>query len=315
MNILYTGKEGGGKSSIINAILEENKANVGNDSTTTDKIEKYSKYYNNLQISFLDSPGILGKYYSDYKDENIIQMMNDIRDQIDVVCIVLDISNNRLSSDVGNVIKFYKNNLSDIPLNIILSKTNLCTSENILKNEGICKGVLNNLLINTIPITHFNTNVPTEFWENLERCTDGKFNIIDNVKIYNSNKPLVKDVVINYLNNQELEVINNKLEASYLAKCYLFVILLCQITLISFSIIAFVCNVYIGYLIYTCISIIFSTSFILVFLILWTLIRRKKYINIHTETFTFNGYYHFNGINVYNIKGYVKYSEEEFIFK
>jgi len=61
-NIIFVGEEGVGKSSLVNIILEENRAPISDMHTKTWKMTRYSLKISDLHLNLFDIPGIEGKY-------------------------------------------------------------------------------------------------------------------------------------------------------------------------------------------------------------------------------------------------------------
>ncbi len=137
INIAIVGKPNVGKSSILNALLEEDKAIVTNIAGTTRDIVEGSITYNGFLINFIDTAGI--RETEDVVEKIGVEKSKKVIKDADVVIIVLN-NNERITSYEENLI----NSVAKEKRIIFVNKSDLDNKLNIKKDYIIGNTINNN---------------------------------------------------------------------------------------------------------------------------------------------------------------------------
>ena len=192
INICMIGRPNVGKSSLLNAFLEEDKAIVTDIAGTTRDIVEGETIINGIKINFLDTAGIR-------KTANVVEKIGvdkskKIINMADLIIIVLN-NNEKLTPDDLELLELVKNknyiifiNKNDLPANIDLS------------DKKYANVVYGNTLTTT-GIKELKEMITTLF--NLEKISTNDATYITNAR----HKALI-EVALNYLNSA-LENIDN----------------------------------------------------------------------------------------------------------
>lgn len=155
VHIGFFGKRNAGKSSVINAITEQNVSIVSNvKGTTTDPVYKTMELLPLGPVAIIDTPGI-----DDFGTvgELRVQKTKEILKQTDIAVLVVD-STIGIDVDDNNLIDIFKE--KSIPYVIVYNKCDLQKRENLKDNE-IQVSAIKNININELKnkITSFSKNV------------------------------------------------------------------------------------------------------------------------------------------------------------
>ncbi len=192
INICMIGRPNVGKSSLLNAFLEEDKAIVTDIAGTTRDIVEGETIINGIKINFLDTAGIR-------KTANVVEKIGvdkskKIINMADLIILVLN-NNEKLTPDDLELLELVKNknyiifiNKNDLPANIDLS------------DKKYANVVYGNTLTTT-GIKELKEMITTLF--NLEKISTNDATYITNAR----HKALI-EVALNYLNSA-LENIDN----------------------------------------------------------------------------------------------------------
>ena len=137
INIAIVGKPNVGKSSILNALLEEDKAIVTNIAGTTRDIVEGSITYNGFLINFIDTAGI--RETEDVVEKIGVEKSKKVIKDADVVIIVLN-NNERITNYEENLI----NSVAKEKRIIFVNKSDLDNKLNIKKDYIIGNTINNN---------------------------------------------------------------------------------------------------------------------------------------------------------------------------
>ena len=122
LDFIFVGEEGVGKSSLINFLLQEDRAPISDMHTKTWKLTKYTTKVNNVVFNYHDIPGIEGKY----SDETIAAEFVDKRFDLIVCC--LDGTRIRPSGMVRKSISFIEKYIPDTPVLFVVTKENVISN-------------------------------------------------------------------------------------------------------------------------------------------------------------------------------------------
>lgn len=133
VNVAIVGQPNSGKSSLLNAFLEEDKAIVTDIAGTTRDVVEAQYILNGININFLDTAGIRT---TDDKIESLgIKKSYDVMSKADLILLVVDGTKTELDNLEKNILKEYDNVL------LVINKEDLRLK---LPEEGILISALNN---------------------------------------------------------------------------------------------------------------------------------------------------------------------------
>lgn len=128
--IPIVGKPNAGKSSLLNALLKENRAIISNTpGTTRDSIEEVFKHHGNL-FRLVDTAGLRS---AENEVEKIgIERTNSIIEKGDIILLISDVTQlDSLENEINNI-----RSLTDVPIIIALNKSDLLKRKtDIAKND------------------------------------------------------------------------------------------------------------------------------------------------------------------------------------
>ena len=142
INIAIIGRPNVGKSSLLNTLLEEDKAIVTDISGTTRDIVEGTIQYNGIDLNFIDTAGI--RQTEDIVEKIGVEKSKKIQEKADITILVLN-NNEPLTEDDTNLLEKIKNQKSIIFINKIDLDSkieNLQTSKTIIygstkTNQGL----------------------------------------------------------------------------------------------------------------------------------------------------------------------------------
>ena len=170
INVVILGKPNVGKSSLLNALLDENKAIVTNIAGTTRDIVEGSIYIDGFLINLKDTAGIR-------KTKNIVEKLGvdkslDLMSSSDLIIFVLN-NNEKIDDEEFDLIKEYKNKSI-----IFLNKTDLETK--IAKNKLEKLNYINGSILNNIGIEELKRKIKDMF--NFEKISNSDYTYLTNSK-------------------------------------------------------------------------------------------------------------------------------------
>lgn len=169
-NFVFIGEEGVGKSSLINFLLQEERAAISDMHTKTWKTTCYSIEVNDLIFNYYDIPGIEGKF----PDESIAEDFKDKK--FDLIICCLDGTRIRPSGMVRKSIMFINKFLPNIPVLFAVTKENLVPSNEKFKINEIKSSVRENAnaLFKHFGLVSIGNDVTyskhNKFWKELITC-------------------------------------------------------------------------------------------------------------------------------------------------
>lgn len=169
-NFVFVGEEGVGKSSLINYLLQEERAAISDMHTKTWKATCYSIQVNDLIFNYYDIPGIEGKF----SDESIAQEFSDKK--FDLIICCLDGTRIRPNGMVRKSIIFINKFLPNIPVLFTVTKENLVPLNDKFKINEIKSSVRENAnaLFKHFGLVAIGNNVSyskhNKFWRELITC-------------------------------------------------------------------------------------------------------------------------------------------------
>jgi len=146
INVVIIGKPYVGKSSILNAFLEEDKAIVTNIPGTTRDIIEGKINLNGILLNIIDTAGL--RYTTDFVEKIGVQKSIDISEKADLIIYVIDNTNTNLSADIKKINKLKnKKIIIFINKNDISSKNNYdeLNKYNLVMGNTVSKNGLNEL--------------------------------------------------------------------------------------------------------------------------------------------------------------------------
>ncbi|MDD2409432.1 MAG: tRNA uridine-5-carboxymethylaminomethyl(34) synthesis GTPase MnmE [Bacilli bacterium] len=146
INVVIIGKPNVGKSSILNAFLEEDKAIVTNIPGTTRDIIEGKINLNGILLNIIDTAGL--RYTTDFVEKIGVQKSIDISEKADLIIYVIDNTNTNLSADIKKINKLKnKKIIIFINKNDISSKNNYdeLNKYNLVMGNTVSKNGLNEL--------------------------------------------------------------------------------------------------------------------------------------------------------------------------
>lgn len=173
LNTLILGKPNVGKSSLLNAILKENRAIVTDiPGTTRDVIEEFVNI-DGIPLKIIDTAGI--RETEDLVEKIGVDRAKDLVDSSDLIIAVFDVSRN-LSGEDFNILDLIKDKKSII----ILNKTDLQAKFN---KEDLYeyvdeKNVIEASIISNVGVSILEDNIRDMFY-------DGEFNLDSDVLVTN----------------------------------------------------------------------------------------------------------------------------------
>lgn len=259
-NIIFIGEEGVGKSSLINTILDENRAPISDMHTQTWKMTKYSLKINDLLLNLFDIPGIEGRF----SDEQIVE---EIKNRYyDLIICCLDGTRIRPSSMVKKSINFIKKYIPNVPILFAITKDNLVQKKSRIGDiksyvrENANSQFRHFGLVSIGNKVEFSKN--SEFWKEIVTCVpEFEDFLFNNFKKYNDDKEKMEDEVLDHITNnyEMIPEINKKLKSKrefmnnfglvldiwlYLFVAYCVVIILCDVAyLYYFKVLTFVLTI------------------------------------------------------------------------
>lgn len=173
LNTLILGKPNVGKSSLLNAILKENRAIVTDiPGTTRDVIEEFVNI-DGIPLKIIDTAGI--RETEDLVEKIGVDRAKDLVDSSDLIIAVFDVSRN-LSEEDFNILDLIKDKKSII----ILNKTDLQAKFNKeeLYEYVDEKNVIEASIISNVGVSILEDNIRDMFY-------DGEFNLDSDVVVTN----------------------------------------------------------------------------------------------------------------------------------
>jgi len=138
ISIAIVGKTNVGKSSLLNAILGEEKAIVTNIAGTTRDIVEGVIFYKGMKLNFIDTAGI--RNTSDEVEKIGVQKSKSLLDKVDIVLLILDASE-KLDDESKNILRDISDKKHIVVVNKIDKERKLekieneiCVSAKDLKN-------------------------------------------------------------------------------------------------------------------------------------------------------------------------------------
>ncbi|MDR3215461.1 MAG: tRNA uridine-5-carboxymethylaminomethyl(34) synthesis GTPase MnmE [Bacilli bacterium] len=134
LQIAIVGRPNVGKSSLLNAFLNENKAIVTDIAGTTRDIVEADYYLNDINVTFLDTAGL--RISDDIVEKMGIEKSYEAIIKADLILLVLDNTNENINDDEIKIMNEYQDKVL-----VVINKSDL---ENKIKVDGIKISALNN---------------------------------------------------------------------------------------------------------------------------------------------------------------------------
>lgn len=180
INVAIIGRPNVGKSSILNKIIDENKAIVTNVPGTTRDIVESTFNLNGITLNLIDTAGI--RETDDVVEKIGVEKSKEALDQADLVLLVLN-SNEKLTDEDKKLLEISKNKTRVIVLNKSDLKNNInITEENIVYTNTIENNGIDNLLNKITEIYNFGEIETNDFYyvssiEQLNKIKETRNNI------------------------------------------------------------------------------------------------------------------------------------------
>lgn len=207
IDVAIIGKPNVGKSSILNNLLEENKAIVTNIPGTTRDIVEGRISLNGILLNIIDTAGI--RETEDLVEKIGVQKSLDISKIADLIIYVIDNTN----SDIKGDLKHLKTILND-NLIVLINKDDMTTKFNhkLLKDYNIIYG-------NTINLDGLN-NLKKEIINiyNLEKIDKQDFSYLSSarqISLVTKAREIIKSAIIGLDNELPIDLITVDLRSSY----------------------------------------------------------------------------------------------------
>ena len=206
LKIAIIGKPNAGKSSLLNAILKEERAIVTNiEGTTRDTIEEFITI-DGIPLKIIDTAGI--RNANDEIEKIGIEKSKKMAEEADLIIAVID-STKELSEEDKEIIKFIENKKSII----VLNKNDLFTKidEETLELKNLNKKIIKISALNNIGIEKIYATISEMF-------NFGEIAIDDSTLITNERQ---KEAIQNTIKNIKkcFETINYKMPIDIIAIC------------------------------------------------------------------------------------------------
>ena len=199
INTVIVGRPNVGKSSILNKLLNDNKAIVTDIPGTTRDIVEGSISFNGIQLNIIDTAGI--RATNDVVEKIGVEKSISKIDEADLVLIILN-NNEPLIEDDLDII----NKTNDKPSIIVINKNDLESKLDISKLNG--KEIIYTNTIDDNGIETLKNKISEMF--NLEELKHKDYNYITNVRQISKIKDCInhlKDVKDALNNNESLDII------------------------------------------------------------------------------------------------------------
>ncbi len=180
INVAIIGRPNVGKSSILNKIIDENKAIVTNVPGTTRDIVESTFNLNGITLNLIDTAGI--RETDDVVEKIGVEKSKEVLDKADLVLLVLN-SNEKLTDEDKKLLEISKNKTRVIVLNKSDLKNNInITEENIVYTNTIENNGIDNLLNKITEIYNFGEIETNDFYyvssiEQLNKIKETRNNI------------------------------------------------------------------------------------------------------------------------------------------
>lgn len=181
------GKPNAGKSSLLNSILNENRAIVTEyEGTTRDTIEEMVNI-NGIPIQLIDTAGI--RETEDYVEKIGIEKSKEIAENADLIIAIFDSSKELEKEDI-NILKMIKNHKSIILLNKVDLEIKITEENELLKNAS--KNIIKISALNKIGLEELENKITELF--NLNEINLNDDLIITNIRHKNLITQAIKNV-------------------------------------------------------------------------------------------------------------------------